>query len=359
MTTSNRNRTRIRRACLTVAVSLLAALPATSFAQPTPASGATPPSPATPSSTAPNAPSAADLESARELFKEGREARQNGDLRRALDRFKAAHAYGQTPVTALELGRTHVQLGELVEGREMLLSVARMKVQADETEKSAAARTEAADLAEEVKKRIPSVSVKLTGVASDSAASLTVDGFAVPIVGLVGIRKANPGKHVVVARAGTHEETRNVELEEGKTQDVTIDLAGTGATTVPGPVTGPDTSTGKVISPVTWIGLGVGALGLGVGAVGGIVALGKASNVNKACTDTHCPPSAKGDVDAGRTAATISTIGFAVGGAGVITAAVGYFLLSKPKAAASAASRARLSVMPFVTATSVGLDGSF
>jgi hypothetical protein len=355
MTTSNRNLARIRRACLTLAISLLTALPATSFAQPAPAS------PATPASAAPSGPpSAADLESARELFKEGREARQNGDLRRALDRFKAAHAYGQTPVTALELGRTHIQLGELVEGREMLLSVARMKVQADETEKSAAARTEAADLAEEVKKRIPSVSVKLTGVASDSAASLTVDGFAVPIVGLNGIRKANPGKHVVVARAGTHEETRNVDLDEGKTQEVTIDLAGAGATsTVTGPVTVPDTSTGKQISPVTWIGLGVGAIGLGVGAVGGIVALGKASNVNKACTDTHCPPSAKDDVDAGRTAATISTIGFVVGGAGVITAAVGYFLLSKPKAAASAASSARLSVMPFVTATSVGLDGSF
>ena len=119
MTTSNRNRARIRRACLTVAISVLTALPATSFAQPPP-------------TTAPNAqPSAADLESARELFKEGREARQNGDLKRALDRFKAAHAYGQTPVTALELGRTHIQLGELVEGREVLLSVARIKVQPD------------------------------------------------------------------------------------------------------------------------------------------------------------------------------------------------------------------------------------
>lgn len=352
MTTSNSQRSRARRARLIFTTSLLLALPATSGAQP--AQPPPPSGPSAPGTTPSGPPSAADLESARELFKEGRELRQSGDLKRALERFKAAHAYGQTPVTALELGRTHVQLGELVEGREVLLSVARMKVQPDETEKSAAARTEAADLAEEVKKRIPTLSVKITGVASDSAAQLQVDGFAVPIVGLTGIRKVNPGKHVVLARAGTHEETRNIDLEESKTQDLAIDLTGTGGTTPGGPVGPPETAGPKQISPVTWIGLGVGAIGIGVGAVTGIIALGKASKVDKACTSTHCPPSAKSDVDSGRTVATISTIGFAVGGAGLVTAAVGYFLLSKPKA-----SGATQGVTPFITASSVGLDGSF
>ncbi len=350
MTTSNSHRPRALRACLVLTTSLLLALPATSSAQ-TAQPSAPSPSPSTPATAPSGPPSAADLESARELFKEGRELRQSGDLKRALERFKAAHAYGQTPVTALELGRTHIQLGELVEGREVLLSVARMKVQPDETEKSAAARSEAADLAEEVKKRIPTLTVKLTGIASDSAAVLQVDGFAVPIVGLTGIRKVNPGKHVVLAKAGTHEETRNIDLEESKTQDVTIDLTGAGAAVPVGPVA-PVESGPKEISPVTWIGLGVGALGIGVGAVTGIIALGKASKVDKACTSTHCPPSAQSTVDSGRTVATISTIGFAVGGAGLVTAAVGYFLLSKPKASATG-------VMPFVTASSVGLDGSF
>ncbi|MDB4935500.1 MAG: hypothetical protein JWP87_2472 [Labilithrix sp.] len=340
MTTSSRSRTLARRAGRTLAATLflaVTAVPVTSFAQPEP--------------TAP--PSAADLESARELFKEGRELRQKGELRPALDRFKAAHAYGQTPVTALELGRTHVQLGELVEGREVLLSVARMKVQPDETDKSAQARAEAADLAEETKKRIPTLAVKVTGVSADSSAQLTVDGFAVPIVGLTGIRKANPGKHVVVARAGAHEETRSVDLEEGKTQELAIDLSGAGGAgaTAPAVVVAPDTS-GKNISPVTWIGLGVGVVGIGVGTAFGVIALGKASKVNDACTGTHCPPTTKSDVDSGRSAATISTIGFAVGGAGLVAAAVGYFVLSKPSASA-------FGVVPFVTANGAGLDGHF
>jgi hypothetical protein len=228
-----------------------------------------------------------------------------------------------------------------------------MKVQADEGDKSAAARAEAADLAEDVKKRIPTLAVKLTGLSNDTAAQVTVDGAAVPIVGLSGIRKANPGKHVVVARVGTREETRNVDLEEGKTQELAIDLAGAQGTAAVTPVTpvAPD-SGGTKISPVTWIGLGVGVVGLGVGTVTGILALGKASDVKKACSGTHCPPDTKSNVDSGRTTATLSTIGFAVGGAGLAAAAVGYFLLSKPTKTAAR-------VTPFVTASSLGLDGAF
>ena len=60
-------------------------------------------------------PTAEDLASARELFKEGRALREKGDLPKALEKLRAAHALGQTPITGLELARTYVLVGRLVE----------------------------------------------------------------------------------------------------------------------------------------------------------------------------------------------------------------------------------------------------
>ena len=98
-------------------------------------------------------------------------------------------------------GKTHIALGELVEAREVLLSVGRTKVASDETEKSAAARTEAADLAEQLRGKIPTLTVKVTGVPEGTAIQILVDGALVPAVGLGAIRKTNPGSHTVIVRA--------------------------------------------------------------------------------------------------------------------------------------------------------------
>jgi hypothetical protein len=289
----------------------------------------------------PSEPSAADLESARELYKEGKELRSKGDLKGALEKFKAAHAYGGTPVTGLELGKTHMQLGELVEAREIFLSVGRMKVQSDETEKSVAARTEAADLAEQLKGKIATVVVKVSG--TKDTAQVTVDGANAPVVSGTATRRINPGQHVVVARAGSLEKKENVTLGEGETKEVAIALDGS-ATTNGGTGGGngkdapqPDGDGKRSIHFATWIGLGVAVVGAGVGTVTGILALGKSSNVKDACVGLSCPESARPDVEDGRTVATISTISFIAAGAGVALAAVGYFVLSKPSSSKSAA----------------------
>src|SRR5260370_9639490 len=69
--------------------------------------------------------SPSDIAQARELFNQGLHLRDAADLNGALKKFKAAHSLAQTPLTALELGRTYMQVGKLLEARETLLSIAR------------------------------------------------------------------------------------------------------------------------------------------------------------------------------------------------------------------------------------------
>lgn len=304
-------------------------------------------------------PTAADLESARELYREGKDLRQKGDLRGALERFKAAHGYGQTPVTGLELGKTHLQLGELIEAREVLLSIARMKVASDETEKSATARTEAAELAEQIRPRIPTLLVKVTGVKPEANAQVTVDGANTPVVALSSMRKVNPGEHAVVVRADGREEKQSVTLAESETKELSVAITDSSPKVSDGGAEtkeGPGDSSGRRIHVLTWIGLGVGAAGLAVGAVTGVMALGKAGDVTDACQGLSCPPSARTDVEDGRTMANVSTIGLAAGVAGLGAAAVGYFFLSPSSASKGArAAGPRVAVTP----AWAGIHGEF
>src|SRR3954467_5794820 len=88
-------------------------------------------------------PTAADSETALQLFKDGKALRESGDLAGALGKLRAAYALVQTPITALELGRTQMALGQLVEARDVLLTASRIPVRANESAKAGEARIEA------------------------------------------------------------------------------------------------------------------------------------------------------------------------------------------------------------------------
>lgn len=311
-----------------------------------------------------HAQSASDLESARDLYKQARDLRTKGDLKAALEKFKGANALAATPITALELGRTYMQLGQLLEAREAFLSVSRLKVQSDESERSAAARAEAAELAEQVRPKIPSLVVRVP-----SGATVSVDGVTVPpdAVGLP--RKLNPGAHEVSARMGEgSEDKKSVTLKEGESSEITLAPKGD-APSVPPPsgpavvdtragakvdAVPPKDAGGRSLHPLVWIGGGVAVAGIGFGTVAGIVTLSKKSTINDLCQGTRCTPAAESAVSSGRTWATLSTISFIVGGAGAAAAVVGFFLPTASKTKVTAA-LARVDVGP----RWLGVRGSF
>ena len=67
---------------------------------------------------------------------------------------------------------------------------------------------------------------------------------------------------------------------------------------------------------------GAGAI---VGSITGALAMSKYGAVAPQCRDNQCPPETHGDIDAGRTMGTVSTISFIVAGVGAAAGVVGLF----------------------------------
>ncbi len=171
---------------------------------------------------------AADRETARIAFADGNKLRDDGNVRGALEKYKAAFALAPTPVTALEVGRAESDLGHLVEARETLLRVESMPSK-NESPKSQAARAEAAATAAKLVSRIPKVTLHVNGPVE--SASITIDGVTIPREALTVARVLNPGRHVALAIVGGHTAQQTFDVREGETREVTLDLPHITATT--------------------------------------------------------------------------------------------------------------------------------
>ena len=285
-------------------------------------------------------PTAADMETARDLFKQAKKLRDAGDVKGALEKFKAAHALAGTPITGVELGKTYAALGQLVEAREAFLEVGRMPPAPKESENAKAARAEAAKLEAEIALRIPSITVKLTGVPEGATATVTIDGALIPAAAVGLPRKVNPGEHVIAAKVGDGKES-SVEItvaeKESKDAPLVVEAPKTTATattiatpttttttTNGGPPVLPVTKSERTLSPWFWVGIALTGVGVASGAVTGILSTSKASKVKSECNNTDCPPSAQSDIDGAKATGTIATVSFIVAGVGATIAVVAF-----------------------------------
>ncbi len=274
-------------------------------------------------------PSAADMETARALYQQGRQLRDQGNVAAAMDKFKAAHALAGTPVTGIHLAQAQADLGLLVEARETCLSILRMQVKPDETERSAEARRDAAKLAETLEPRIPSLVVRVDGVSEGVALTVTIDGQAMPDASIGMVRKVNPGRHEVRAAASGYLEAKeHLSLTEGESRELALTLRPVppGAARPPeaippagstAPRTLPRAEGKDGMSPFAVAGFVVAGSGAAVGTLSGLLAMQQASELEDKCTGTQCPPDAHGDLDNGRMFGTVSTVAFGVAAVGL------------------------------------------
>ncbi|HSO33522.1 MAG TPA: hypothetical protein VLT33_13405 [Labilithrix sp.] len=310
--------------------------------------------------------SATDIESARQLYNQGVQLRDMGDLKGALEKLKAAHALGNTPITGVELCKTHAALVQPVEAREVCLGVARIPPLAGETSRSQDARSEAQRIAEEQKAKMAMVRLRITGVPAGREATVTVDGAAVPAAALGEARAVNPGRHDLIAKIGKGAESRSsFDLAPGETKEVTL------------PVQAPPPEAEPVVPPggrdrppppqrsngLATAGFIVGGVGVAIGSVAGLVAISGKSDLDKKCVpDKQCGTDQHDALDSAKLWGNVSTASFIIGGAGLLVGL--YATLTAPKttgqvAAPRSVARLKPTVTPDLGPGGVGIHGSF
>ncbi len=314
------------------------------------------------SATALAEPTAAEKETARSLMAQGRARRAAFDYKGALEAFKLAHEIMKVPSTGLEVGRSLAEVGQLTEALDMLLSIARSPKKSGEPWQFGQARAEAAELADSLVIRIPSLSLKLSNIPpGDPPIKIWIDGTEMASSVVLGAPiKLNPGAHKIVVRVGAAERKANVNLVESKTTELTIDMAGTApvgpADDAPKPKEAPPPTVVTQTSTLTYVGFGLAGAGVLVGGIAGLVTLSKASSVKEQCTDLRCPTRAHDDLSTAHTMANVSNIGFAVAGVGVGLGIIG--LLTPTKIEVTSTS-GRVWLRPMVGLGSVVVTGEF
>ena len=257
------------------------------------------------------------MESAKVSFTEALAAREKNDHPAALAKFRAAYALVPTPITGLEVGRELVANGKILEGRALLLEVSRMPKKPGESDKAQEARDEAADLAEKSRAKLATLTVET------DAPDVSIDDVPIPKDAAHAPRVLDPGHHVVVVHGAGKSGRAEVDLAPGDQHQIHVD-----ADKDDHPVVVPSPKPKTVFQPGApfFVSVVVTGVGLVAGVATGIPAAAIAGHLASECPSKKCPASAAGDLDASLALGWVSTIGFAVAGAGavatIITAAL-------------------------------------
>jgi hypothetical protein len=275
---------------------------------------------------------------ARAAATKGAEAYEAGRWSEAVDLFSRAESLVHSPVHLLYLARAHVQLGQLVLARENYI-----RVISEDVSRAHPVIREAKENAEKeleaLEPRIPYISVVVQG-AGPKPVKVVMDGAEIPSA-LLGVpQPVNPGEHEYQAFAeGMESSKTSIKVPEGRSETVVLTLKG-----IPGwkkPEAASETEEADAPPPseavaedrapedtsilpvLGWVSLGVGVVGLGAGTLFALQGKSKVDEANEICSlqGGACPDTRQAEVedldDGARSANTLATVGFVVGGVGI------------------------------------------
>lgn len=201
---------------------------------------------------------------------------------------------------------------------------------------------------------IPSVvvTVKDTGGKDSSTATLQIDGEPHALDGRA--IQLDPGQHVFVAQLPGEEPLREEILIGQGESSRRVELSyAPAAGSEAGPGDSGDRARGG-IHPLVYVGFGVAGAGIIAGAVTGGLALAGGSDIQDNCNDKLCPPSEREGYDRSLLLAHVSTVSFAVAGAGAAVGIVGLLLSDF-----GGAEQGGIGVEPLVGPGWIGVGGRF
>ena len=317
--------------------------------------------------TATTAPRADDASAARaqSLFDEAIVLIKAGKYAEACPKLEESDKLDPGMGTEYRLAECYESAGKIASAWTVFRAVADMAQREGKGERAAVAIRRAADLAP----RLPMLLVMVPESSRVPGLSVRIDGNPIPPSDWARKIPVDPGKHLMAARAPKRIGWVNsISPVEGKLTTVIVPALGDGTlpplppppplVKAPPPVE-PGLSTPRIAALAAG---GVGVVGLVVGAVFGVRAGSQWSSAQALCADpVKGETCSRAGIQLGKDAggsATLSTVGFVVGGAALLTGTILWFRFAPPRPLAMASS---LALAPSFGPGGVGarLEGSF
>jgi len=295
------------------------------------------------------------------LFHEGQQLLAAGQLDVACAKLEESERLDPKIGRLLNVAYCHEKQGRIASAWHEYDQAAAMAIQAGQAEREKFARGRAAALAKQLAFLRLDLGTPPEGAqVSVDDKPLSRDQWGIPFA-------VDPGPHTVTVQAPGYK-ARTVPTTVTGTGEVRVEVgalekdatAPATAEAPPGPspaASAPPPAAPTAEAPaaqggsrtLAWVVGGASAVALGVGAGFGFDALSLKSQADSHCPNRQCDPMGLSLVSDAKTAATVSTIGLAVGVVGV---GVGTWLLFRSSSSPSAA---RASVAPFVAADRAGV----
>ncbi len=335
--------------------------------------------------TSASAQTAEQRAGARAAATQGYQAFQKGQWQQAIDLFARAQALVQSPAQEIFIARAQAKLGHYVKAQEIYLQITHETIASNAPAAFHRAQESAAKEIKDVEAKIAHVTIKVSGAGSTTVI-VTMDGKPVPPA-LVGIQMpVDPGAHQFKAVAsGFKPAMQSLTLAAAGSGDVALKLeasADAGGDTA-APLRGDTTSPSAPASPGapapsgdqgtggsnglrigSYAAFGVGVVGLGLGTFFVLRSSSKRKDADAAykacgspCLDSNPKSAQVASLDSSaKSAQTLGTVGFIVGGVGVATG-VTLFILSSKKHGEKQADAP--TIHPWIGYESAGMTGTF